>query len=112
MSENTESTQPPDPFESMIRFYETWSKNWSQAMSEAGSSEKFAEMMGQQMGTHLEGFTQARGQFGDWMDAYLKQMNLPARDEVTRLAERLTGLEIKLDDLDAKLDQVLALLQK
>jgi hypothetical protein len=107
MSEKSESSQSPDPFEDMIRFYENASKVWSQAMAEAGSSEKFAEAMGKQMETQLQAFAQARSQFGGWMDGYLRAMNLPARGELTGLAERLTALEIKLDDLDAKLDEIL-----
>ena len=112
MSEKEENTTPPDPFEGMIKFYETWSKAWSQSMSEAASSERFAETMGQQMETNLDSFAQARKQFGEWMEEYLKGMNLPTRGEVTGLAGRLTSMEIKLDDLDAKLDEMLDLLKK
>ena len=32
---------------------------------------------------------------------------MPSRDDVTRLAERLTNVEMRLDDLDAKLDDIL-----
>lgn len=112
MSEKTESTSPPDPFDHMIKFYETWSKAWSQSMSEAASSERFAEAVGKQMETQLDSFAQARKSFGEMMDAYLKEMNLPSRGEVAGLAERLTSIEIKLDDLDARLDEVLDHLKK
>lgn len=43
----------------------------------------------------------------DSMAKTLAQLNLPSRDEVTRIAERLTNIEMRLDDLDAKLDEVL-----
>jgi polyhydroxyalkanoate synthesis regulator phasin len=41
------------------------------------------------------------------MEQYLQQMSLPTRKEVVSLAERLTKIEMRLDDLDAKLDEVL-----
>jgi polyhydroxyalkanoic acid synthase PhaR subunit len=38
----------------------------------------------------------------------LAQLNLPSRDDVARIAERLTNIEMRLDDLEAKLDDTLA----
>lgn len=38
----------------------------------------------------------------------LAQLNFPSRDDITRLAERLTNIEMRLDDLDAKLDETLS----
>jgi hypothetical protein len=35
----------------------------------------------------------------------LAQLNLPSRDDVSRIAERLTNIEMRLDDLDARLDE-------
>ena len=39
------------------------------------------------------------------MTQVLANLNMPTRDDVTRLAERLTNIEMRLDDLDAKLDE-------
>ena len=33
-------------------------------------------------------------------------LQMPCRADVIRLAERLTNIEMKLDDLDAKLDEL------
>jgi hypothetical protein len=41
----------------------------------------------------------------DIMNQTLASMNMPSRDEVTRLAGRLTNIEKRLDDMDAKLDE-------
>src|SRR5215468_1386837 len=64
-----------------------------------------------------------------WLDAYLTLLqplrqvsesttrqvltglNMPVRDDVTSLAERLTNVEMRLDDLDAKLDIILRAVQ-
>lgn len=40
----------------------------------------------------------------------MQQLSLPSRQEVASLAERFTNLELRVDDLDAKLDRVLDLL--
>ncbi len=41
----------------------------------------------------------------------MAEMNLPSREDTTRLAERFTNLEMRLDDLDAKFDECLQLLR-
>jgi len=102
----------PDPFASMIQFYDTWSKSWAEAMSDAVSSKSFAETMGKQMESGMETLALARKQANEIMEQALQQMSLPTRAEVVSLAERLTSVEMKLDDLDAKLDEVLDLLKK
>ncbi len=109
MSEQSEKQL--DPFAQMIQFYDTWSKAWAQAMSDAVSSKSFAESMGQQIEGGLEAISLARKQVNEFMAQYLQQMNLPTRGEVTSLAERLTRLEMMMDDIDAKLDEVLDLLK-
>ena len=45
------------------------------------------------------------------MEQYLQQMNLPTRKEVITMSERLTKLEMAMDDLDAKLDEILDILK-
>lgn len=110
----SEQSQEPkvDPFAHMIQFYDTWSKSWAQAMSEAVSSKSFAESMGQQIEGSLEALSLARKQVNEIMAQYLQQMNLPTRDDVTSLAERITRIEMVMDDIDAKLDEVLDLLKQ
>jgi hypothetical protein len=100
-----------DPFTHLVKLYDTWSKAWAQAMSEAVSSKSFAESMGQQIEGGLEALSLLRKQTNDIMAQYLRQVNLPTRDEVVSLAERLTKVEMVMDDVDAKLDQVLDLLK-
>ncbi len=53
-----------------------------------------------------------RRQFTDLFEQYLQQMNLPTRKEIVNMAERLTRMEMAMDDLDAKLDKVLDHLEK
>lgn len=106
-----ESKSETDPFANMIQFYDAMSKTWAKAMSDAVTSESFAKSMAEQMESSVEVFSQMRRQMGDMMEKYLEQMNLPTRKEVVNVAERLTRLEMAIDDLDAKLDQVLEKLE-
>jgi len=96
-----------DPFAQMFQFYDNFSKSWASVMSEAVGSKSFAESMGQQMEGSLDTMTLFRRQFGDLMEQYLQMMSLPTRKEVISVAQRLTHLEMALDDLNAKMDEIL-----
>jgi len=100
-----------DPFSQMFQFYEGFQKSWSGIMSETVSSKSFAESMGQQLESSLDTMTLFRRQFGDIMEQYLQQMSLPTRKEVISIAKRITQLELAMDDLNAKMDDVLDLLK-
>ncbi|HSF83638.1 MAG TPA: poly(R)-hydroxyalkanoic acid synthase subunit PhaE [Anaerolineales bacterium] len=109
MSEEGKSDKSTaDPFAQMIQFYDAMSKSWAKAMSEAVSSESFAKSMGEQMEGSLEVAAVMRKQMAEVMEKYLEGMSLPSRKDVISVAERLNKIEMALDDLDAKLDDVLA----
>ena len=84
---------------------------WSKSMTEMVGSDAYSEATGQM----LDQWLKASGPFREITQKLLAQslanMNLPSREDVTRLAERLTNMEMKLDDLDAKLDECLAALR-
>ena len=96
-----------DPFASMIQFYDTWARSWADVMSQTVASKGFADSMGRQLEGSLDALTLVRRQVSELMEQYLRQMNLPTRREVISMAERLTKMEMAMDDLDAKLDEVL-----
>jgi len=106
-------SEPPkveDPFSQMLKYYEDWSKNWAGAMSQMVANKQVADTMAQQVETNLGAMALMRHQMGDLMEQTLQQMNLPSRQELLGVAERLTQIEIRLDDLEAKLDQAIDLL--
>ena len=107
MSEEKPEKPDIDPFANMIEFYDSLSKSWASSMSDTVASKSFADSMSEQMESNLEAMSLMRKQFGDYMEQYLQQMNLPTRKEVITLSERLTKLEMTLDDLNAKLDEIL-----
>ena len=111
MSEEEGKKKEIDPFNDMIEFYDGWTKAWASTMSDTVASERFAQSAAEQMESSLEFMGFIRKLVGDAMDQYLQQMNLPARKEVVDLAERLTHIEMTIDDLDAKIDEILDLMK-
>jgi hypothetical protein len=107
MSEQNLEKPEYDPFAPLVQFTDNWMKAWSSVMSDMVASESFASSMGQQLEGMLEATKLVRQQMKVSMEQYLQQMNLPTRDQIVGLAERLTNVEMRLDDLDAKLDESL-----
>ncbi len=92
-----------DPFATWRPFQETWAKT----MGETVASEEFAKAMGQYIDNYMETAGPMRQQMEKAVERYFQQINLPTRSEVTGLAERLTNIEMRVDDLDSKLDEAL-----
>lgn len=84
-------------------------ENWSKVMSGLVHGEAFAEANGAMLDALLCSSAPFRKSLETVMSQTLANLSLPSRDEVTRLAERLTNVEMKLDDMDSKLDQLLQL---
>jgi hypothetical protein len=68
--------------------------------------------MAQQLEGNLEAMGLLRRQVSEIMEQYLQQMSLPTRKEILSLAERLTQIEMRLDDVDARTEEILELLQE
>jgi hypothetical protein len=78
---------------------------WSKMMLELVNSEAYAESTGALLDTWLTRsgpFTKA---IETTMAQVLPQLNFPTRDDVSLIAERLTNIEMRLDDLEAMLDE-------
>ena len=103
--------QPSDPFAQMVQFYDDWTKTWAGAASEMVSSKSFADSMAQQLESTLSTTQLMRRQMAEIMEQSLQQMSLPTRKQVLSLAERMTNIEMRLDDMEAKMDQMLDLLK-
>jgi hypothetical protein len=111
MSEKDE-TQQGDPFAQMVQFYDDWTKTWSGAASDMVSNKNFADSMAQQLESSLSAAQLMRRQMSEVMEQSLQQMNMPTRKEILSIAERMTHIEMRLDDMEAKLDEALDLLRK
>jgi hypothetical protein len=107
MSEKKPDQPEFDPFLPVVQIADSWVKAWSSVMSDVVASEGFAASMGEQLEGMLEVTKLMRQQMKVSMEQYLQQMGLPTRDQILSLAERLTNIEMRLDDLDAKADESL-----
>jgi seryl-tRNA synthetase len=122
MSNESESTSLPDPFQAMTSLWETNMKNWkslrdtsldswSKTMSETVNSDEYSRTTGQWLDTYLTLSQPYRRIIDMMMTQVLTNLNMPMRTDVTSLAERLTNIETRLDDQDAKLDDILTALK-
>ncbi|WP_243385092.1 poly(R)-hydroxyalkanoic acid synthase subunit PhaE [Bacillus kexueae] len=89
-----------DPFTMWKSFYDKMEGNWSEVLQESMKKESFAEWMGQSLNTFLlyQDFIQKT------TESYLKQMNMPTRDEVSNVASLVISLEDKVEQLDDKVE--------
>ena len=77
---------------------------WAKMMVDLVNTNAYAESTGAMLDAWLTSSGPFRKVMADSLAQSLAQLNLPSRDDVTRIAERLTNIEMRLDDLDAKLD--------
>lgn len=103
---NGEEKNPFDPMEPFRKMRDAYLNAMAKTMVEAVNTEAYA----QTSGAMLEGYLSAAAPFREAreksMTQALQQMSLPSRQEVAALAERFTHVEMRLDDMDAKLDRI------
>jgi hypothetical protein len=103
-----ENTKPFDPFESFRGMRDSYLDAMSKTMIEAVNTESYAQATGAILDSCLSASAPFRDALEKSMTQALQQLSLPSRQEVAALAERFTNLEMRLDDLDAKLDHLLS----
>ena len=80
---------------------------WAKTMVEAVNSEAYAQASGAILDSYLTASSPFREAVEKTMLKVLEQMSMPSRADVVSLAERMTNVEMRLDDMDAKLDSIL-----
>lgn len=96
-----------DPFESFRGMRDAYLEAMSKTMIEAVNSESYAQATGAMLDYFLTASAPFREALEKSMTQALQQLSLPSRQEVTALAERFTNMEMRLDDIDAKIDRLL-----
>jgi len=103
-----ESKEPEvDPLALVIHVFDKLGKSMAGTMSEVVSNKNMIDLASKQMASDLDAAGSIRRQAAELMEEYWHQVSLPSRTEVISLAERLTNIEMRLDDMDAKLDEAL-----
>jgi hypothetical protein len=80
---------------------------WAKMMVQLVNTEAYADATGKLLDVWLSNSAPFRKLLDSAMAKALANLSMPSRDDVTRLAERLTNIEMRLDDLDAKTDEFL-----
>lgn len=96
-----------DPFESFRGMRDAYLDAMSKTMIEAVNSESYAQATGAMLDYYLTASAPFREAIEKSMAQSLQQLSLPSRQEVAALSERFTNVEMRLDDLDAKIDRIL-----
>jgi hypothetical protein len=102
-------TTAVDPFEAFRKMRDTYLEGMSKVMIDAVNTEEYAQATGALLNNYLTLSTPFRAALDKAMLVALEQFSLPSRQQVVALAERFTNLEIRLDDMDAKLDRIVEL---
>ncbi|MER1985334.1 MAG: polyhydroxyalkanoate biosynthesis repressor PhaR [Solibacillus sp.] len=90
---------PFEPFTLWKDMYEHTEKAWHDVIQDTLGKESFSEGLGQVQSSYL----QYHEMISNFTEAYLKQANIPTRDEVANVASLVINLENKIDNIDDQL---------
>lgn len=105
MSEPNNEGKPFDPFEAWRGVRNESLDAWSKMMIQAVNTEEYAKTSGAMLDAYLTASIPFNEMLKKAMTQALEQANMPTRTDFINLAERLIQVEMRLDDLDAKLDE-------
>ncbi|MBM7481218.1 hypothetical protein ABIB75_000500 [Bradyrhizobium sp. GM2.2] len=93
-----------DPIAMWQKMVGEMEKGFNSFANQAMSSPEFSQAVNRAGGVAAG----AQKQLGDLMEKYLVSMNLPSRDQVTGLAERLQSIEGQIGEIKSMLSQMAA----
>lgn len=102
-----ENSKPFDPFEPFRGMRDAYLDAMSKTMIEAVNTEGYAQATGALLDYCLSASAPFREVLEKSMVQALQQLSLPSRQEIASLAQRFTNVEMRLDDLDAKVERLL-----
>src|SRR6266496_3896297 len=106
MNQQPDITNPFDPMATWRAARDASLESWSKMMIEFVNSEAYSQATSQWLDTYLAYSQPFQRAIDTTMTQVLTGLNMPIRTDVTILAERHTNVEVRLDDLDAKLDDI------
>lgn len=92
-----------DPFAFWKSWYDRTETHLSDLINETLHKESFAQWMGQLQ----SGILSYQKMLNRTADIYLKQLNMPTRDEISNIASLIIHVEEKLENLDEKVEDEL-----
>jgi hypothetical protein len=112
MSESSDTFNPFDPTGMFKNMRDANMESWSRMMIEFVNSEAYAKATAVMLDAWLASSMPFRKAMETAMKQTLGQLQMPTRDDVISLAQRLTQIETRLDDLEATLEERLPLRRK
>ena len=98
-----------DPMETFRGMRDAYLGAMAKTMTEAVNSESYAQASGTMLESYLNASAPVKEALDRSMLQTLEQLSLPSRLDIISLAERFTNLELRLDDMDSKLDELMKL---
>jgi len=100
------SSKPFDPFEQFRSMRDAYLDSMAKVMVDAVNTEAYAQTTGAMLENSLAISAPFREAMEKSMLQALQQLSMPSRQDFAALADRFTNLEMRLDDMDAKLDRI------
>ncbi|HEV2699229.1 MAG TPA: hypothetical protein VGU90_14630 [Terriglobales bacterium] len=99
-----------DPIGAFREMRDNYLDAWAKTMVETVNTDAYAKTTGMLLDTYLSASSPFREAVEKAMLQTLQQLSMPSRADFVSLAERVTHIEMKLDDMDASLDRIEKLL--
>jgi len=104
--ETANNSKPFDPMEPWRGMRDVYLDAWAKSMVEMVNTEAYSQATGAMLDTYLTVSAPFREAIEKAMLKTLEQLAMPTRADVTSIAERMTNIEMRLDDMDAKIDAI------
>jgi len=95
-----------DPTAAFRDMRDSYLNAWAKTMVDAVNTDAYAKATGMMLDAYLSVSSPFRQAVEKAMLQTLEQLSMPSRADVVALADRVTNIEMKLDDMDAKLDRI------
>jgi hypothetical protein len=107
MAANSDTANPFDPAGIFKSMRDSSMEAWAKMMVQLVNTDAYSEATAHMLDAWLTASSPFREGLEKSMTKALADLNLPSRADIISMAERMTNIEMRLDDLEAKLDDLL-----
>ena len=104
MSQKNDNFNPFDPTGMIKSVRDSGLDAWSKMMIQLVNTEGYSQATAVMLDAWLTTSAPFRKALETTMTQVLTNLNMPTRSDITGIADRLTNIEIRLDDLEAKIE--------
>ena len=97
----------PDILAQWKKFMDDSIEAWSKALGQAMETEGFAAAMGKFLEQYLNAVGPTRKSLQSTNEEFLRTSNLPSRKQVTDLASQVVSLDLRMEGLEERLDELI-----